>query len=375
MKDKVKYSLKLFCLALMLWNCSGDEEVTIKLKATQSDTLSLSYSSRIVKFETTPESLLGYVMKVVIDLPSERIFVLSNFNIFIFDSNGMYLNKLKVGKGPNEINSIMAFTINTKRKLIFAIDNATKLSLFNYDGNMINKYNISNFASTDICILDDDNVFLARNFVGAEEKYFVGLFNLPSGEVTRKFIPAMKSPYPRNTIATAKNFSKNNGKRYFYSTNIFGLFEYKGSDFRQILSLDIGKQAVPPRVSSKFEERRHCDLRDEAKSLHYSPFMLYGFKFKGNYFIGIDDENTNCYAINSTNKKVFHNGTLFSYFNLPDKESLKLISGVQNDLIIFRCNPSDFFDSETKVDTKEIQIHDHKFKIDRNDNPFLIIIE
>ncbi|MFA7491883.1 MAG: 6-bladed beta-propeller [Mariniphaga sp.] len=375
MKNKVKYSLILFCLALMLWNCSGDEKETIELEATQSDTLFLTYNSRIVKLETTPESLLGYIMKVVIDLPSKRIFVLSNFNIFIFDTNGMYLNKLKVGKGPNEINSIMAFTINFEKKLIFAIDNAIKLCLFNYDGNMINKYDITNFASTDICILDDDNVFLARNFVGAEEKYFVGMFNLPSGEVIKKFIPANKSPYPRNTIATAKNFSNNNGHLYFYSTNIFGLFEYEGSNFHQILSLNIGKLAVPPRVSSKFEESRQCDLRDEAKSLHYAPFMLYGFKFKGNYLIGIDDKDINCYAINSTSKKVFHNGTLSSYFNLPDKKSLKLITGVQNDLIIFNCNPSDFFDSKTQGETKEIQIHTHKIKINRNDNPFLMIIE
>jgi hypothetical protein len=269
----------------------------------------------------------------------------------------------------------MAFTLNTEKKLIFAIDNATKLCVFDYDGNMINKYDITNFASSDICILDDDNVFLLRNYVGGEERYFVGMYNIPAQKVIRKFIPAEKSPYPRNTIATAQNFSWHKEKLFLNLTNIFGLFEYGDSDFHQILSFDIGKKAVPQSLINKFEERKPCDLGDEAKSLHYAPFMLFGFHLKGYYFIVIDDEDINCYAVKSTSKKVYHNGSLFSYFDLPKKKSLKIVAGVQNDLIIFFCNSYDFFDSEKQVDKKEIQIHNHKFQIDRNDNPFLIIIE
>ena len=89
----------------------------------------------------------------------------------------------------------------------------------------------------------------------------------------------------------------------------------------------------------------------------------------------IDDDKVSCYAINSKNKNIYRNGALYSYFNLPDKESLKFVAGVQDNLIIFHCNPSDFFDSKTHKLSKEINIANHKIKINQNDNPFLIIIQ
>lgn len=375
MNNKVKYSIRIFLLALLTWSCSDNKENTIELKATQSDKLTLSTTSRIIQLETSPESMLGYILKAGIDLKNDRIFILSDFNIYFFNANGRYLNKLKVGRGPGEIVRVVSFTIDTTTKLIYAIDNSAELCLVDYDGSLISNYDIRSFASSDVCVLNDDNVFLLRNFVGGEEKYFVGMYSISAQKVVRKFIPAEKSPYPKSSISTSRNFIQNNGELYFCAPNVFGLFEYRNSEFRQILSFDTGKQTVPQSLADKFEKQDYHELRKEARSRNFIPFILYAFPFKGYYFIGVDDKEFNCYAMNIQNKKIYNNGALPSCFNLPDKESLKFPRGIQDSLIIFQCTPSDFFDSGINVNTKEIQIAGREIEINQNDNPFLIIVQ
>lgn len=373
----MKIIVHLLILYFLAGSCTGKKVDTIELKLNQYEKLDLNSTSRIIKLETTPESLIQYIFKTQIDLPNDRIFVLSNFNIYFFDASGKYLSKLNVGQGPGEIIQVVAFTVDTKRKLVYAIDNSRYLCTFNYLGNMINRYNIENFASTDVSILDDENVLLLRNFVGAEENFFVGIYNLAAQEVVKKFVASDESPYSKCSIATLKNFSQNSGKHYLNIPNIFSLFEFKGkeSGFQPVFTFDIGELTVPKSLSGKFENGNYWKLRDEAKSLNYAPYQLFGFKFKEYFFIGIDDENINCYAINSRNQKIYHNGALSSYFNLPDKQSLKLAAGIQNNRIIFQCNPSEFFDLKTQVETMEINIHKHTININRMDNPFLIVIE
>lgn len=71
---------------------------------------------------------------------------------------------------------------------------------------------------------------------------------------------------------------------------------------------------------------------------------------------------------------MYNNGTIPSYFNLPDIPSLRIPLGIEDDNIIFSCSPSDFFingDVETK---KEIRIDEQNIKIKLDDNPFLIIV-
>ena len=376
MKNIKKNLICLFIVSILLCACSKEKVNVIKLDANQDNKLKISYTTRIIQLETNKESFLQFIFKINVDKINDRIFVLSNFNIYMFNMDGKYLTKLKIGKGPGEITRIVAFTINPDTKSIYAIDNSTRLIMFDYNGNMKNEYRINNFASTDLCILDDNNILLLRNFVGIEENYFMGMFNLTAKKITRKFIPAEKSPYPKNSIATAINFSNNNGKIYLNIPNVFGLFEFRNDHLNQLFSLDLGNRKVPNSLVNKcLSNSKYCNLRDEAKTRSYVPFLLYGFHFKDYYFTVIDDKNMNCYAINKRNNRIYNNGALYTYFNLPAKESLKLLGGIQNNLLIFYSNPSDFFELEDQSNTKEIQINDHIFDVAQNDNPFLILVE
>lgn len=375
MKTKSISLIYLFFIVLISWSCSENKSGTILLKANPNAKLNVNNTSIIVQLESTSESMLSYILKSNVDLPGDRIFILSNFNIYIFTSSGKYLSKLKLGRGPGEITQIISFSLNTTKKLIYAIDNAIKLCVFDYDGNMINNYDIKDFSSCDLSILNDNDVILLRNYVGGEEKYFVGVYNLQTRSIVKRFIASEKSPYPKNTIIVANNFMKYKENVYFYTPNVFGIFKYKNSDFQQILSIDMGEKSVPSSLSNKYENQNHCELRKEAKSRHYVPFILLAVPFKDHFFIVADDDDMNCYAINMNSREIYNNGTLASYFNLPDKSSLKLPCGIQDNLIIFQCTPTDFFGSKSNENIMEVQIANHKVSIRQDDNPFLIIVQ
>lgn len=360
---------------MLFWNCSSNRKDAVELRTNQQDHLNLENTYKVVQLEKKTESLLTFISKSIIDETSDRIFVLSDFNIYIFTEKGNYLTKLKIGRGPGEINRIISFATNTKTKTIYAIDDAYKLCAFDYNGNMINKYDIKDFCSFDISVLDNDNILLLRNSVGISEKFFVGIYNLTTKKIVKKFISADESPYSQNSVITANNFSQNNGKQYLCITNVFGLFEYRDLDFHKILSFDIGEKAVPKSISDKFEKEGQCNLREESKSRHFAPFMLFSFCFKGYYFAVIDDNEFNCFAISQANNTIYHNGTLPSYFGLPDNKSLRLSSGIQDNSIIFQCSPLDFYDSKDETGSKEINIANHKILINQDDNPFLIIVQ
>ncbi len=361
---------------ILLCSCANNDKKKsdsniIKLETTTNNNLKINYNSSIIQLETNSESIIGSITKVNVDLPNNRVFVLSNFNIYIFDSSGKFLNKLQVGRGPGEVLMIYSFALDSVNRTLYAIDEGRRLCSFDYNGKMINKYDIKDFASIDVFVLDEDNVLLCRSFVGGQEKHFVGLYSLSKKTIIKKFISSECSSYPKTTMVTASNFSFNN-KIYFYSPNVFGLFEYSNSGFDKILTIDLGSRFVPASISDQYKDKNHCELRKKAKLRHYIPYITSAFMFKGHYFVVVDDDKQNCLAMNRVSQVVYNKGPLHSYFNLPDKQSFKYIVGVQEDMLIFSCNPLEFLDAG--ADAAAAKIGKHNVMINSNHNPFLVLV-
>jgi len=348
----------------------------VKLQPTQKDSLYFNKPIKIIRLETTPDSYLGGISKTIIDLPNDRIFIVSDFNLYIFDGHGKFITKLKQGKGPNEVISVPSFTVNRNRKTVYALDNASTIVELDYDGNFLNRMRIGEFYSIDMYCPSDSNLFLLCNWVGRKEKYFVGNYDLNKQVVTTKYVASSESDYPLNTFLTNKNFVEWDQEIYFCSANIFGLFRYEGDSFRRILTFDLGDRTVPPQFYRQFQTQNRDIFREEAKRKGYVPFLRYAFPFDGYFLVGIDDEQINCYAISRENHKIiYRNGPLSTYFKLPDTKSLRSPVSLLNNSIVFMCNPMDFFQNNPGVRTKTITIGGLEMVINYDENPFLVIIE
>lgn len=93
-----------------------------------------------VKLETTAESLIGEVSKIIVQ--DDRIFIMDSFvsnNLFVFSINGKFIAKIKnFGEGPNEIKQVYDFYIDSKKQEVVVFDGALS-RLVSYDYNLIPK--------------------------------------------------------------------------------------------------------------------------------------------------------------------------------------------------------------------------------------------
>jgi hypothetical protein len=233
------------------------------------------------------------------------------------------------------------------------------------------------FYSLDIHFIDETNLFLHCNYVGRSEKNFIAKYSFKENKIVRKYVPFNESPYSILASGIANKFL-DLGNRLFYSgSNLFGLFELKADTFQRILTYDLGDRAVPESFYRRYvEERRTGYFGEDTREKNYVPYIMNTFCFKNHCLVIIDDENYSSYAIEEKNKdKIYMNGPLSAYFNLPDVKSLRLPRGMQDDMLIFSCTPLDFFEDNPKEETKEIEIDGRKINVRYDANPFLIIVE
>ncbi|GET22781.1 hypothetical protein JCM18694_30270 [Prolixibacter denitrificans] len=379
---KIRLSFLLIPLAALLLNgCQKKEEPSnvVVLEATQSQPLKIGEPKQIIKLETTKESQLRYVSKTAIDKQNNRIFILSDRNVFIFDGKGRFINKLRKGKGPGEILRTFSFSINPAKQLFYAVDGFRRLCVFDYNGKFIQDYHLKDYPIMNVQSMDSDQVLL-HHFTGEkkeEQQHIVGLYGLKDSKIIREFIPEDESSYPSQVAIMNNSFSVNGSRLFFASNNIWGLFEWKNNQFKRILSFDIGKRMAPSSFVDKYlPVEKRVYFRDDALKRGYVPWLLESFNFKGYYWAIIFDEKKSCYAIDENNyRKVYMDGPVSAYFGLPEVKSLQYPREMTKNYMVFACSPADFFDADDTETTKTITIGDKQVQIDMNENPFLIVAE
>lgn len=378
MKKLSQVFLVVFFIIFLMYGCEKENNnSTIKLEPTVDKKLTLGKVRDIIQLETSEESLIEYVTKTFIDGQNNRIFVNSDMNIFMFDLNGKYITKLKKGKGPGEVNMIVSFAADAENKRFYALDLGSIIHIYDYDANFIETQKLSDFYSLDIHPIDKENVFLYCNYVGRQEKYFVGIYNLPEKKITKRFVSSDESPYSLLCSGNASNFYEIEGRLFFTSANIFGLFEFETDTFRRTISYDLGNRAVPESFYASYVEKRNrSGFGVDALDKGFVPFVRESFYFNDHFVAILYDENSSCYAINAKNReKVYMNGQLSDYFNLPKVESLTRMCELQKDFMTLSCSPLDFFEHNQVEETREIGIDGRLINVSYDANPFLIIVE
>jgi hypothetical protein len=377
----IQYLILVTLCIILLESCNrnsdNETEKIVKLIPTKAQKLKLGTVSQLVQLENTENSLLQSIEKTIVDLPNDRIFVLSDLNIYFFTAKGKFITKLKIGRGPGEISRIVSFSVDKKEKFIYATQViANRICKIDYNGVIVDSYDILNFHCMAIQHLYEDNVFLLNNTASKTNPFFIGRCNLNEKIVGQSFIPSNESNYPLLSYSMVSNFTKVNDRLYFAYSSIFGLYEYKGDQFKKIISYDLGEKEVPNNFHKRFEKGRKMGIfRDESKRIGYVPYLKSSFFFKGYNLVIIDDEEYNCFAISNNFEDVFLNGSINEYFNLPRIKSLKIPVEIDQHYITFSCAPLDFFDSNEIYQSKKIEVGGYVLDVNYDSNPFLIIIE
>ncbi|MCG6188043.1 6-bladed beta-propeller [Maribellus maritimus] len=362
---------------VFLCSCNSSEQNNVvSLEPTHKEKLNLGKPIQIIKLETSAESQLGFIMKTAIDGVNNRIFVLADFNIFIFDTNGKFISKLKKGRGPGEISMIISFSLNKQNQSVYVLDNSDRICVFDYNGDIKSDYRLGEFYGKNIQVIDDDNVFLVSISVYDKEPYFVGIYNFEKKEITQRFIHRDDSPYPKIAKIINNAFTITEGKYFFSTTNIFALYEFKDSVFYKVISYDLGNRKIPESIIQNTTEKGKSYFDKEILNDNLVPYLINSFCYKNFYLAIIEDSKRSCYVISKKDKgKVFQNGPITSYFNLPDIRSFSLPVEISEDYLVFAASPTDFFDENSTADQTNIQLGNQKLEIGLEENPFLVVVK
>ncbi len=364
---------------LVIGSCNNPstQKNVIPLEPTQKEKLELGKVSKIIKLETSPESSLGFITKTITDYENNRIFLLSEFNVYIFSSDGNFISSLKKGKGPGEINMIIAISANREKQLFCVLDGSTRICIFDYNGKFVDESRLEGIYANDIQWIDSENVFLQNLRVTEKEPWFVFGYDLSKKSIKKRFISMEGSSYPEFFIITGDNFHFSGSRKLFTTTNIFGIYEFNTDDFRKIITFDLGRRAVPESFIEKTRQNnRRIYFDDDALNAGYIPYLLNSFYFREYILAVLYDDIKSCYAISEKNReKVYLNGPISTYFGLPALESFKNPTEINENYLVFAVNPTDFFVENPTSDKTTVEIGNQKLEVELEENPFLVVVE
>ncbi len=221
-----------FCDTIIIDIPSIDSNDFIK---TQFDVKSLCESFIALPLETSKESMIGEIDKIV--LCDSLIFVGDFYTqkaIFIFNREGKFLRKIsRPGKGPGEYRfHIENFWIDKENKILSIIDSDRSQVIYtDFEGKLLSYSKIQLFGS-DLYEIKDSVLFFYVNGrknpglleeIGIEESKEYNLYRIVDNKVQNAWFPINSN----NTIFKSinNNFCPLDGRLFFKPTYDYRIFE------------------------------------------------------------------------------------------------------------------------------------------------------
>lgn len=176
-------------------NYNGNHDVyTITASIDQQNEISLFdivTKVRLIPLESSDESLIAHVTKIITD--SNKIFIYDRIQnqIFIFEKNGKYLSKInQKGRGPHEYMALTDLKINPFSKQLEILDPWGKLLTFDLNGHYIKSLKLSKdiHAYDEFIPLNKDSIA----FYSLSEPYTLNIFSRSSSKIVNQLFKSKR---------------------------------------------------------------------------------------------------------------------------------------------------------------------------------------
>lgn len=166
---------------------------------------------RIIPLETTDESLLASIFRIV--KYENNIYILDRkqHTLLIFDDNGKYISKINnLGRGPEEYSAIYDVKINPFTKNLELLDPMGKLLAFTLSGEFISSFRLPNtlHAYHEFVHINQDSLL----FFTSSEPFTLNLYSRKENKIIENYCSQQKS----STIGSPlSSFYRYNDTVYF----------------------------------------------------------------------------------------------------------------------------------------------------------------
>ncbi|NDW11633.1 6-bladed beta-propeller [Bacteroides sp. 214] len=269
----------------------SEEILTVNLDAPDDEVSFYDIFDRVsvIQLETTEESLIRTIWKIVFHNDSIFVFDRPQQTIFLFDANGKYLSKLcKVGNGPGEYSSISDFAINKFTNNIELLSPMQGVFCYDLNFNFIEKIVtpegrvIHSFAIIDAC---------TRVFHNHVRENNLEVFDCCSNEKTGEYYNIPKDIYFKSGIVSPFSCFENRqeGEATFTQSFTHTVYSITRDSFKPRYTWDFGKY--------NFDLKKDLDLTQSAEEWKN---FIESKSFKENHIfsLGTNTETSSFYLAN-----------------------------------------------------------------------------
>lgn len=273
-----------------------------------------------VPLETTEESLIGSISRVVF---ADGIFFIQDCitnSIFLFSQDGKFITKInRQGRGPDEYLRLYDFDVDSQDSVLYCYT-GNFLNLYNYSGELLGKIDIKNRGKSvsSIAVLKNC-IYLYTNYnaVLQEDKSYHSLFIDKKGNCLSKVGEYDKSLKGKINYSPRLYFHTHTDTLLFFQNFCNVIYEYTDNQCLPKFNLNFGKHNVPELTI------HNCDLLQKN---HFGDFALlfnavkirseYWFllSLNGKRYLSIYNENRDALCTVNTKRDFVYDNTLIKPF-------------------------------------------------------------
>ena len=240
---------------------------------------------KYVKLETTSESLIQYINRVL-DFDGNLLVVdRDNQSLLLFDKDGRFIKKIAgQGKGPGEYSKMYDVAIDKEGRRLFVLDAyAQSVLIYDFDGKCLDSKKFG-FWAQELEYIGDDKVLLYCGYAimsngyvkeNAYPTFFV--FGLKDGTITPfQYISNEIKPDEVASPASALA-SSGNGRAYCFNDLTHEIDVMNEEGLERTLTLDFGEEDTERRMAFvKLLEEKNNDFQSLGRMKHISVFSIVG---------------------------------------------------------------------------------------------------
>lgn len=335
---------------------------------------------RIIKLQTSSESLIGKIDKT--EIFEDKIYI-ADFErqcMLVFDTTGKFICQInRRGRAENEYNTLMDFYIDTKNGTLNLLSrNPSKILRFSADGKQFSESVALPAEFTSAATSDNGTVLLAGNYIQSAINGCNLVETAAEGEIRHCFLPIDEAWQGRLSLSE-KLLSTYNGNVYFTSPRDFTILKLEDGKLTPYHNIDFGKYCWPSDIKSWEDFDAYRKKHPEPEFVRYvsrfqetENFCLSDFTLHGRQLFGIYDKKNKTaelYIPDANEKKYF---TPFGRIvGLSEKHMITSVPATRMAVIL--AGGDKYNDFESQYPQQIERMRDILGQVTEQDNDFLIV--
>ena len=378
MKKVILIIITFFCIVACSSNKGQDNLITIPIDPTSSQSVDWEQlfdtaSMQVIPLETTDQSLLAWVDRVII---TDTLYSFSSDNsIYTFNQNGKFLFKIAhQGRGPGEYLVLDDFYIDEDNHYYILDNNSFKIIEYSPKGEFVDEINTGLFGLAFTKISNDLWAIYIGSSKSPSSHCRLNYFSKQERKIIHEFIEISDNELNWRHFKDNNNFIPRDSKNLFFTYSLNDtIYQLTEKELIPCYRFECGKHQMPQKML-KDSYNDVTDFIETIKNHDYvariTPVFLtnkeimFGFQYQDNYLHSLYQ----CHATTIINH--YRNFLGIPHFSISTRDAI-FPSGYQNDYFYYLIDPAFIPD---KFKNAFCQAHNLS-QLDENSNPILVKVK